>query len=135
MLKVNCLFFIPDVFWLSIDSNFGLFHKSVLNYAILYNTIFTSTSHHFICFSYFLSVFLNTYKHFVSLPLPIPVALPELRRNTISLDRSQPLPTSLQSDFIPTELLLALTEVSPPQEQLGPASRQRRASSVSTVNS
>ncbi|KAI0239999.1 Axonemal dynein light chain domain-containing protein 1 [Lamellibrachia satsuma] len=72
----------------------------------------------------------NRHRSLVSYKEDREVSLPELRQSTLNLDRNQPLPTSLQSDFIPAELLLALTEISPPQEQLGPTSKQKRSPST-----
>ena len=44
----------------------------------------------------------------------------------MEIDRSKPLPTSLQSDFIPEDILLALTLPSPAPEQLGPVGKTRK---------
>ena len=51
--------------------------------------------------------------------------LPDLKNSDLAIDKSKPLPTSLQSDFLPEDVLFALTQ--PPQikEPLGPASRFR----------
>ncbi|XP_064415612.1 axonemal dynein light chain domain-containing protein 1 [Latimeria chalumnae] len=49
--------------------------------------------------------------------------LPELKDKSLMVDRTKPFPTSLQSDFIPQEILLALTSASESissPEQLGP---------------
>ena len=71
----------------------------------------------------------------VSIPLKVITAchisftisdkLPELKTSDVAIDKTKPLPTSLQSDFLPEDVLFALTQ--PPQikEPLGPASRFR----------
>lgn len=40
--------------------------------------------------------------------------LPELRSSDYYIDRTKPLPTSLQSDFIPEDILSALTQLPKP---------------------
>lgn len=52
------------------------------------------------------------------------VKLPQLR-NSMMLDKTKPLPTSLQSDFIPDDVLFALTQPPIPRDKLGPPSRVR----------
>ncbi|XP_061169866.1 axonemal dynein light chain domain-containing protein 1-like isoform X2 [Saccostrea echinata] len=52
-------------------------------------------------------------------------ALPELRNSNNALDKTKPLPTSLQSDFIPEDVLFALTQPPPVRDQLGPPTRTR----------
>lgn len=59
-------------------------------------------------------------------------ALPELRNSGNALDKRKPLPTSLQSDFIPEDVLFALTQPPPVREQLGPPTRNRNLN-VTTV--
>ncbi|KAK7095467.1 axonemal dynein light chain domain-containing protein 1-like [Littorina saxatilis] len=54
----------------------------------------------------------------------VPLKLPQLR-GTMEIDRSKPLPTSLQSDFIPDDVLFALTQPPIPRDKLGPPSRVR----------
>lgn len=52
--------------------------------------------------------------------------LPELRNSDQAVDKSKPLPTSLQSDFLPEDILFALTQ--PPTSRggtLGPPSKYR----------
>nr|XP_034304358.1 LOW QUALITY PROTEIN: axonemal dynein light chain domain-containing protein 1 [Crassostrea gigas] len=61
-------------------------------------------------------------------------ALPELRNSGNALDKRKPLPTSLQSDFIPEDVLFALTQPPPVREQLGPPTRNRNLN-VTTVPS
>ena len=50
--------------------------------------------------------------------------LPELRQN-VAVDKNKPLPTSLQSDFIPEEILFALTQPPAAKDKLGPPTRSR----------
>ena len=57
--------------------------------------------------------------------LPITDRLPDLRSSDLAIDRSKPLPTSLQSDFLPEDVLFALTQPPQTKEPLGPASRFR----------
>ncbi|XP_056012057.1 axonemal dynein light chain domain-containing protein 1-like isoform X3 [Ostrea edulis] len=59
-------------------------------------------------------------------------ALPELRNSNNALDKTKPLPTSLQSDFIPEDVLFALTQPPPVRDQLGPPTRARNLN-VTTV--
>lgn len=61
------------------------------------------------------------------------IALPELRNSGNALDKRKPLPTSLQSDFIPEDVLFALTQPPPVREQLGPPTRNRNLN-VTTVS-
>ncbi|XP_062611821.1 axonemal dynein light chain domain-containing protein 1-like isoform X3 [Saccostrea cucullata] len=61
-------------------------------------------------------------------------ALPELRNSNNALDKTKPLPTSLQSDFIPEDVLFALTQPPPVRDQLGPPTRTRNLN-VSNVPS
>lgn len=51
--------------------------------------------------------------------------LPVLKSSNNVIDKSQPLPTSLMSDFIPEDVLFALTQPPPVKDQLGPPSRTR----------
>ena len=51
------------------------------------------------------------------------VILPEIRTSDNAIDKSRPLPTSLQKDFIPEDVLFALTQPPTPKESLGPSSR------------
>ncbi|KAK3088891.1 hypothetical protein FSP39_025040 [Pinctada imbricata] len=51
--------------------------------------------------------------------------LPEIRSSTNAIDKTKPLPTSLQSDFIPEDVLFALTQPPPAKDQLGPPTRSR----------
>ncbi|XP_059177935.1 axonemal dynein light chain domain-containing protein 1-like isoform X2 [Physella acuta] len=50
--------------------------------------------------------------------------LPELR-SSASIDKRKPLPTSLQSDFIPEDILFALTQPPPSKNKLGPVTLTR----------
>ncbi|XP_064649134.1 axonemal dynein light chain domain-containing protein 1-like isoform X2 [Lineus longissimus] len=59
------------------------------------------------------------------------VSLPNLKNSSIAVDKSKPLPTSLQSDFIPQDVLMSLTMPAPPAEQLGPPSRYRNLNTSS----
>lgn len=61
------------------------------------------------------------------------VTLPDLRTSDNMIDKSKPLPTSLQSDFLPDDLLLAITAPPPIYEKLGPPSRYRNLD-VSATN-
>jgi len=67
----------------------------------------------------------------VSLTLYLPcclfllVELPEIRRSDNSIDKDKPLPTSLQCDFIPDDVLLAITHPPPGYDKLGPLTRYR----------
>lgn len=61
------------------------------------------------------------------------IALPELRNSGNALDKRKPLPTSLQSDFIPEDVLFALTQPPTVREQLGPPTRNRNLN-VTTVS-
>lgn len=62
--------------------------------------------------------------------------LPELRSSNTKIDKAKPLPTSLQSEFIPDEVLLAITQPPPSYDKLGPPSRYRNidTSAVSYLN-
>ncbi|XP_078605454.1 axonemal dynein light chain domain-containing protein 1-like isoform X2 [Branchiostoma floridae x Branchiostoma japonicum] len=53
--------------------------------------------------------------------------LPDLRTSDMAVDRTKPLPTSLQSDFIPEDLLFALTQPPPlkAKDNLLPPSRTK----------
>nr|XP_022325517.1 axonemal dynein light chain domain-containing protein 1-like isoform X2 [Crassostrea virginica] len=51
--------------------------------------------------------------------------LPEIRNSDNALDKRKPLPTSLQSDFIPEDVLFALTQPPAVRDQLGPPTRNR----------
>ncbi|XP_063422973.1 axonemal dynein light chain domain-containing protein 1-like isoform X3 [Mytilus trossulus] len=51
--------------------------------------------------------------------------LPDLKTSGHGIDRNKPLPTSLMSDFIPEDVLFALTQPPPVKDQLGPPSRTR----------
>ncbi|ELU17826.1 hypothetical protein CAPTEDRAFT_221957 [Capitella teleta] len=53
------------------------------------------------------------------------IMLPELKANQTMVDKTRPLPTSLQSDFLPEDVLLALTQPAPPSDKLGPSHRHR----------
>ena len=55
------------------------------------------------------------------------VKLPQLR-SSMEVDRSKPLPTSLQSDFIPDDVLFALTQPPMARDKLGPPTRTRNLS-------
>ena len=57
--------------------------------------------------------------------LPITDRLPDLRSSDLAIDKTKPLPTSLQSDFLPEDVLFALTQPPQTKEPLGPASRFR----------
>ena len=59
--------------------------------------------------------------------------LPVLKSSNNVIDKSQPLPTSLMSDFIPEDVLFALTQPPPVKDQLGPPSRTRNLN-TSTVS-
>ncbi|KAL8625878.1 hypothetical protein ACOMHN_012470 [Nucella lapillus] len=52
------------------------------------------------------------------------VKLPQLR-SSMEVDRTKPLPTSLQSDFLPDDVLFALTQPPMARDKLGPPSRIR----------
>ncbi|XP_071115667.1 axonemal dynein light chain domain-containing protein 1-like [Haliotis cracherodii] len=56
--------------------------------------------------------------------------LPNLRSST-SVDKTKPLPTSLQSDFLPEDVLFALTQAPVLKDQLGPPSRHRNLNTSS----
>lgn len=51
--------------------------------------------------------------------------LPELRSSDKDIDKSKPLPTSLQSDFIPEDILFSLVQPPVSYDKLGPPSRYR----------
>ena len=51
--------------------------------------------------------------------------LPDIKTSKTALDKTKPLPTTLQSEFIPDEVLLAITQPPPAYEKLGPPSRYR----------
>ncbi|XP_052221948.1 axonemal dynein light chain domain-containing protein 1-like isoform X3 [Dreissena polymorpha] len=51
--------------------------------------------------------------------------LPELRTSDMAVDKSKPLPTSLQSDFLPEDVLFALTQPPSAPDTLGPLSKYR----------
>lgn len=51
--------------------------------------------------------------------------MPDLKSSGHGIDRNKPLPTSLMSDFIPEDVLFALTQPPPVKDQLGPPSRTR----------
>ena len=53
------------------------------------------------------------------------MTLPDLKTSDNALDKSKPLPTSLQSDFLPEDVLLAITNPPPNYEKLGPPTRFR----------
>ncbi|XP_060065790.1 axonemal dynein light chain domain-containing protein 1-like [Ylistrum balloti] len=57
--------------------------------------------------------------------------LPELKNSENQVDRTKPLPTSLQSDFLPEDVLFALTQPPPVRDQLGPPNRARNLSTTS----
>ena len=70
--------------------------------------------------------------HFLVISLPWS-GLPELRNSDNALDKRKPLPTSLQSDFIPEDVLFALTQPPAVRDQLGPPTRNRNLN-VTTVS-
>ncbi|XP_002738798.1 axonemal dynein light chain domain-containing protein 1-like [Saccoglossus kowalevskii] len=52
--------------------------------------------------------------------------LPELKSSEMTVDRTKPLPTSLQSEFIPEDILNTLTQLPQSnQDQLGPPLRTK----------
>ncbi|ESP04990.1 hypothetical protein LOTGIDRAFT_109702, partial [Lottia gigantea] len=51
--------------------------------------------------------------------------LPEIRNSKNQVDKNKPLPTSLQNDFLPDDVLFALTQPPPPRDKLGPAPKLR----------
>ncbi|KAL3870210.1 hypothetical protein ACJMK2_038289, partial [Sinanodonta woodiana] len=51
--------------------------------------------------------------------------LPDIRTSDNAMDKSKPLPTSLQSDFIPEDVLFALTQPTEIRDKLGPPNRAR----------
>lgn len=51
--------------------------------------------------------------------------LPELRNSDTAVDKTKPLPTSLQSDFLPEDVLFALTQPPTSRDLLAPASKFR----------
>lgn len=57
--------------------------------------------------------------------------LPALKSSDVGIDRSKPLPTSLQSDFLPEDVLFALTQPPAMKDQLGPPSRFRNLNTSS----
>ncbi|KAK3723089.1 hypothetical protein RRG08_037283 [Elysia crispata] len=59
-----------------------------------------------------------------------PGELPVLRSSN-DIDKTKPLPTSLQSDFIPEDILFALTQPPPGKGKLGPPSRVRNLNTTS----
>ncbi|KAL5011861.1 hypothetical protein ScPMuIL_010412 [Solemya velum] len=59
--------------------------------------------------------------------------LPELRTGSVAvLDNTMPLPTSNQSDFLPEDVLFALTQAVPARDVLGPISRTRNLNTSTT---
>ncbi|XP_074655207.1 axonemal dynein light chain domain-containing protein 1-like [Tubulanus polymorphus] len=60
------------------------------------------------------------------------VALPALKQQ--DLDTTKPLPTSLQSDFIPEDVLKALTQPTTRGEILGPPSRYRNLATTNVAS-
>ncbi|XP_076455039.1 axonemal dynein light chain domain-containing protein 1-like isoform X2 [Babylonia areolata] len=61
------------------------------------------------------------------------VKLPQLRSSAMEVDRSKPLPTSLQSDFIPDDVLFALTQPPMARDKLGPPSRVRNLGTTTAL--
>ena len=53
------------------------------------------------------------------------VLLPDIRNSENFIDKSRPLPSTLQKDYIPDDILFALTQIPHGQELLGPAARLR----------
>ncbi|KAL4218861.1 Axonemal dynein light chain domain-containing protein 1 [Mactra antiquata] len=51
--------------------------------------------------------------------------LPEIRTSDLAIDKTKPLPTSLQSDFLPDDVLFALTQPPAIRDTLGPPSKYR----------
>ncbi|XP_053380213.1 axonemal dynein light chain domain-containing protein 1-like [Mercenaria mercenaria] len=51
--------------------------------------------------------------------------LPELKNSDLAIDKTKPLPTSLQSDFLPDDVLFALTQPPTVKDVLGPPSKYR----------
>lgn len=68
--------------------------------------------------------------------LNLSAMLPDLKSSDNAVDRTRPLPTSLQSDFIPEDVLFALTQPpTGPKDRLGPPSSHKiRNLDVSTVS-
>ncbi|XP_052789465.1 axonemal dynein light chain domain-containing protein 1-like isoform X3 [Mya arenaria] len=58
--------------------------------------------------------------------------LPELRSSDLALDKTKPLPTSLQSDFLPEDVLFALTQPPSSRDTLGPLSKYRSLNTSSS---
>ncbi|KAK6195039.1 hypothetical protein SNE40_000555 [Patella caerulea] len=57
--------------------------------------------------------------------------LPEIRTSDNMIDRTKPLPTSLQSDFLPEDILFVLTQPPPAKDKLGPAPKLRNLNTTS----
>ena len=74
------------------------------------------------------------YKLLLIIWLPISGLLPELKTNA-SMEMRRAIIPAVQQDFIPDELLLALTEPPPVSDPLGPPGRHRNlaVTNVSTV--
>ena len=62
------------------------------------------------------------------------VTLPELRTSDQAVDRKRPLPTSLQSDFLPDDVLLAITQPPASKDKLGPPSRTRNLNTTTVCS-
>ena len=60
------------------------------------------------------------------------VLLPDIRTSDNYIDKNRPLPSSLQKDYIPDDILFALTQTPQGQELLGPSARLRNIN-TSTV--
>lgn len=58
-------------------------------------------------------------------------ALPELKSSDNAVDKHKPLPTSLQSDFIPEDVLMALAPPPTSSRPLGQPTRHRNLSTSS----
>ena len=77
---------------------------------------------------------MNLFRFSIYIFVFISVELPELRTSEHTMDKQKPLPTSLQSDFIPEDILLAITNPPLNYDKLGPPSRYRNLSTTVVSN-
>ena len=74
----------------------------------------------------------NTFRNVSTLSQFLLVLLPDIRTSDNYIDKNRPLPSSLQKDYIPDDILFALTQTPQGQELLGPSARLRNIN-TSTV--
>ena len=74
----------------------------------------------------------NTFRNSLTLNRFLLVLLPDIRTSDNYIDKNRPLPSSLQKDYIPDDILFALTQTPQGQELLGPSARLRNIN-TSTV--